>query len=310
VKITGISIVRDEADIVRMTLLYHLAIGCDNILVIDNGSTDATPRVLEKLSRRYPVEWVRDDGPFRQAELTTELAREAARNGADWVVPFDADEFWWSRMMSLRSLLEESSAGVLQTRVVNFVQRRRQHRSSRSSIARMTWRAETVMSSIDPYYLVGDGKIAYVEGVYPPKHVARATASIDIGKGNHEVRGVPGPLELTDDLVCLHAPLRSRHELEKKADTAPRAWEESSDPMSSWQPKRWGRLASEGGLAEEWAANSQRRGNLDLMGTKRPLVFDTLLSDLVAPWLPLPQRLFRQLARRQGRSSLASEIDL
>jgi len=310
VKITGISIVRDEADIVRMTLLYHLAIGCDNILVIDNGSTDATPRVLEKLSRRYPVEWVRDDGSFRQAELATELAREAARNGADWVVPFDADEFWWPRMMSLRSLLEESSAGVLQTRMVNFVQRRRQHRSSRSSIARMTWRAETVRSSVFEGDLVEAGEISYVEGIYPPKHVARATASIDIGKGNHAIGGVPGPLELTDDLVCLHAPLRSRHELEKKAAIAPRTYRENLDPRSSWQHRRWGRLASEGGLAEEWAANSQRRGNLDLMGTKRPLVFDTLLSDLAAPWLPLPQRLFRQLARRQGRSSLASEIDL
>ncbi|MGD0274184.1 MAG: glycosyltransferase family 2 protein [Gaiellaceae bacterium] len=309
-KITGISIVRDEADIVRMTLLHRLAIGCDNILVIDNGSTDDTPRVLEKLSRRYPVEWVSHDEPFRQAKMATELAREAARAGADWVVPFDADEFWWARTKPLRSLLEESSAGVLESRVVNFVQRRRQRRSSRSCIARMTWRAETVVSPTNPHFLVEAGTIAYVEGAYPPKQIARATAGIEISKGSHEIRGVPGPLELTDDLVCLHAPLRSRNELKKLAATAPRVWEESPDPGTAWQQKRWGRLASEGGLAEEWAANSQRRGNLDLMGMKRTLVFDTLLCDLVAPWLPLPQRLFRQLARLQRRSPLASEIDL
>lgn len=309
-KITGLLIARDEADIVRMTILYHLALGCDNVLVIDNGSTDDTPRILEKLSRRYPVQWTREDGPFMQAQRTTELAREAARAGADWVVPFDADEFWWTRTKTLRSLLEETSAGVIQTRVVNFVQRRRQHRSSRSCVARMTWRAEPVISPVFERDLVEDGEIAFVEGKYPPKHVARASAEIEIAKGNHEITGVPGALELSDDLVCLHAPLRSRYELGKKAADVSRAWEESSDPGTSWQQKRWGRLATEGGLAAEWAANSQRRGNLDLMGTKRPLVFDPLLCDLVAPWLPLPQRFFRQLARLRGQSSPIPEIDL
>lgn len=309
-KITGLSIVRDEADIVRMTLLYHLATGCDNILVIDNGSSDDTPRILEKLSRRYPVQWVREDGPFEQAERTTELAREAARDGADWVVPFDADEFWWTRTKPLRSLLAETSAGVLRTRVVNFVQRRRQRRSNRSCVAQMKWRAEPVMSPVFERDLVEAGEIAYVEGKYPPKHVARATVGIQISKGNHEIAGVPGALELSEDLVCLHAPLRSRNELEKMAANASRAWDESPDPGTSWQHKRWGRLAAEGGLAAEWAANSQRRGNLDLMGRKRPLVFDPLLCDLVAPWLPLRQRLFMQLARLQGRSSLTPELDL
>jgi len=126
----------------------------------------------------------------------------------------------------------------------------------------------------------------------------------------NQIAGVPGALELSEDLVCLHAPLRSRNELEKMAANASRAWDESPDPGTSWQHKRWGRLAAEGGLAAEWAANSQRRGNLDLMGRKRPLVFDPLLCDLVAPWLPLRQRLFMQLARLQGRSSLTPELDL
>lgn len=42
VKVTGITMVRNEADIIRVTLAYHLAAGCDEILVIDNGSEDGT----------------------------------------------------------------------------------------------------------------------------------------------------------------------------------------------------------------------------------------------------------------------------
>jgi glycosyltransferase involved in cell wall biosynthesis len=285
VKITGITLVRDEADVLRVTLPHHLAIGCDDILVLDNGSTDGTRRVLQRLSRRHPIAWTADDGPYRQAELTTELAREAARQGADWIVPFDADEFWWSRDGSLRELLAATAAGALRASVVNFVQRRRQRRSARRALAHMTWRAEAVRSETPAQQLVEAGEIAFVEIDYPPKHVARASETIVISKGNHDVAGVPGPVEETTSLACLHAPLRSRAVLEAKAATAPRVEAEAPDPGLAWQTKRWGRLAAEGRLDAEWAANSESDGALDVYGMRRPLVADLTLRDLVQPWL-------------------------
>lgn len=295
-KITGISIVRDEADILRLSLLHHLAIGCDDILVIDNGSTDDTPHILRKLSRRYPVRWTREEGPFRQAERTTELAREAARAGADWVVPFDTDEFWWAQGGSLRAVLAASSAGALRARVANFVQHRKQLRPSSAAVARMTWRAEPVRLPTPARELVEAGEIAFVEINYPPKHVARAGAGIEISKGNHQVAGIPGPIEQTEALVCLHAPLRSRVALENKAATAPRQRYDDPDPSSSWHTKRWGRLAEEGRLDEEWAANSQIRGVLGLPDIERKLVFDTTLRDVVISRMFLPRRLRWRLA--------------
>jgi hypothetical protein len=33
------------------------------------------------------------------------LAREAIRQGADWVIPFDADEFWWMTGGNVREAL-------------------------------------------------------------------------------------------------------------------------------------------------------------------------------------------------------------
>jgi len=295
-KITGISIVRNEADILRLSLLHHLAIGCDDILVIDNGSTDATPRILRRLSHRYPVLWTREEGPFQQAERTTALAREATRAGADWVVPFDADEFWWAQGGSLRAVLAASSAGALRAGVANFVQHRKQLRPSSAAVAQMTWRAEPVRLPTPARELVEAREIAFVEINYPPKHVARAAASIEIGKGNHVISGVPGPVEKTEAIVCLHAPLRSRAALEEKASTAPQARDENPDPNSSWHVKRWERLAEKGRLGEEWTANSQIRGVLGLPDIDRTLVFDTTLRDVVMPQLPLITRLRARLS--------------
>ena len=36
----GISMVRNEADIIPLNVLYHLASGIDRMLVVDNGSTN------------------------------------------------------------------------------------------------------------------------------------------------------------------------------------------------------------------------------------------------------------------------------
>ena len=86
--------VRDEVDIVRLCVLHHLTAGCERILVVDNGSSDGTTTVLRRLAKRTPVSWTFDPGPYAQDELMTGLVGEAARAGADWVLPLDADEFW------------------------------------------------------------------------------------------------------------------------------------------------------------------------------------------------------------------------
>src|SRR5436309_15500717 len=85
----GIMIVRNEVDIIRLNVLYHFGLGIDRFLIVDNGSSDGTDQVLEELSRQGRVQWTSDSGPYRQAEITTELAREAFRGGADWVVPIE-----------------------------------------------------------------------------------------------------------------------------------------------------------------------------------------------------------------------------
>ena len=297
-KIFGISMVRDEADIVGLSVLHNLSLGLDRVIVLDNGSTDGTDEILRRLANAdRRVRWIRDDSPFDQSAVTTDLAREAHRQGADWIVPFDADEFWWGERGSFREVLTESGFGSLGARVVTFVQARGQHRSTPEALMTMTRRPAELAPRPGQggLELVESNRAAFVQMQYPPKLVSRPRADTAIYRGNHKVTGVAGPHGKDARLVCFHAPLRSRAHLASKMERSRRLTEagisRNSGARHVW---RWARLIEEGGLEREWAANSYEGDSLDVYGKRRQVVFDPRLRDLVGPHLshllrgPLP----------------------
>ena len=93
-KITAITMVKNEEDIleafVRHTLHY-----VDHLLVLENGSIDTTPQILQRLhDEGLPIE-IRTDRTFRynQSEKTTQLYQQTITKRPDFVIPLDADEF-------------------------------------------------------------------------------------------------------------------------------------------------------------------------------------------------------------------------
>lgn len=93
--IAGVATCRNEADIIEASVLHMLAEGVDHLWLYDGMSTDDTRDILAGL----PVTVLDDDvQPYfhRQPLLTTELAHLAGAAGAEWVVPWDIDEFWFS----------------------------------------------------------------------------------------------------------------------------------------------------------------------------------------------------------------------
>jgi glycosyltransferase involved in cell wall biosynthesis len=286
--ISAIMMVRNEADIVRANVLHHLAVGIDHVLVVDNGSTDGTLGILEELATTSRVHVVSRPGPFHQAETTTEFAREAFLRGARWVLPIDADEFWHVPGGRLRDVLDDAAdAGALEVEVVNFVQRREQESLDTRALLTMTRRVPTpVGSSGEASELVESGRISFVECRYPPKCISRASIALQIGQGNHSVTGTDGPLRKTAAIVCLHAPLRARAALAvQKVEQGRRVEEVNHYLRQAWHVRRWRRLADEGGIDAEWAANSYRDDCLDVDGARHPLAIDARLRDLVEPWI-------------------------
>jgi hypothetical protein len=286
--IFGVMTVRNERDILPVNLRYHLASGIDHILVADNGSTDGTAAILEEFAATNRVHVFARPGPFHQAETTTELAREAFLRGAQWVLPIDADEFWHVPGGRLPDVLDDAAGtGALEVQVVNFVQRREQDALDVHGLLTMTRRVPApIGGSGEAADLVESGRIAFVECRYPPKYVSRACIALQIAQGNHQVAGTDGPIRQSEAIVCLHVPLRARDALTiGKVEPGRRVEEVHHYIQQAWHIRRWRRLADEGALDAEWAANSYREDCLDIQSERHRLAIDTTLRDVVAPWI-------------------------
>jgi len=95
VKLVGVAMVRNEADILEAFVRHNLAV-LDRMLVVDHGSMDGTSQILASLVREgLAVDAVRDDarGYPLQATIVALTRRAFADHAADFVVPLDSDEF-------------------------------------------------------------------------------------------------------------------------------------------------------------------------------------------------------------------------
>lgn len=100
----------NEADIIAATLSHLYAEGVANIYIAD-ASTDGTRDALSE----FPCRVFDDTEPFhRQPYWIGRLAQMAFEDGADWVIPFDADEFWLptSRDVTLAECFSHVDSGV------------------------------------------------------------------------------------------------------------------------------------------------------------------------------------------------------
>jgi hypothetical protein len=203
-KVVMTLLVRDEADIIDDHVAFHLATGVDFIIAADNGSTDGTTEILETYARDGHLHRIDVPDPFSQIEVVTQMARLAAtRFGADWVINSDADEFWWPRTGTLKNLLSlvPPRFGSVRGMWRNFVPR---PNGSGSFAERMTIRSQRPIPGIHPLNTHF-------------KTVHRASAEVEVGGGNHDVRGRGlTPVFGWYPIDVLHFPIRSLEQFERK----------------------------------------------------------------------------------------------
>lgn len=98
---------RDEVDIAE-AVLRQIASQVDHVIASDNGSVDGTRELLDALASELPLTVMDDPDPaYRQSEKMSALARMARDMGADWVVPHDYDEYWYSPFGRIADVLME-----------------------------------------------------------------------------------------------------------------------------------------------------------------------------------------------------------
>ena len=116
IKLIMTLVVRNEEEILEKHIRFHHAMGVDGFIVISHKSTDKTNEILEKLKKEGLVfEIIHKDTPNHQHSVWVKDMIRLAKNKykADWIINSDADEFYYSKDLNLKtSILKYSSLGV------------------------------------------------------------------------------------------------------------------------------------------------------------------------------------------------------
>lgn len=151
---------KDETHIIEDFLIYygHL-FGFDNLVVIDNGSTE--PAVLDVYERYKPkgVTIKVDRSPFPEAVRFMSDHMRALRDSCEWILPLETDEFLF--------LTDSASSGVPAERVTTAAIR--DHLASFPSDVHVVRYGRFWGSCVDP------SDASYVDGAHsrPPRDMTR-----------------------------------------------------------------------------------------------------------------------------------------
>jgi glycosyltransferase involved in cell wall biosynthesis len=121
----AVAMIKDEADIIAHTLRHLETEGVDGIIVADNMSTDGSREIVEALKLDCQLLCVTDPDPaYHQSRCISDLVQDAFACGADWVIPFDADEVWYQPNGTLRdafaAITRTSTAHCARARLYNY----------------------------------------------------------------------------------------------------------------------------------------------------------------------------------------------
>lgn len=109
--LVAVSMFRDEADVAAHTIRHLIAEGVERFIVADNRSVDGTGDILRSFPQVTVIE--DDEAGYYQDRKMSHLSDLACEAGAEWVLPFDADECWYSPSGTIAGALASCPDGVV-----------------------------------------------------------------------------------------------------------------------------------------------------------------------------------------------------
>ena len=226
--IVAVSMFRNEGDVAKRVVEHLLAQGVNAVVVADNGSTDCTRMQLESV--RGAVEIIDDpEVGYYQSEKMTRLAHHAMWLGADWIVPFDADEVWYGEGgRTIAESLARCTADVAVAFGYDHIARHDDPAGHPFDV--IQWRRPHRQKL--------------------PKVAFRPHPTMKLAQGNHMVRH---PGRIANDILCYrHFQYRSLSQMTAKVRNGTDAYKATDLPEH--EGAHWRRLAelSDDELEAEW----------------------------------------------------------
>lgn len=218
-KVAGVCMVKDEEDIIAYTL-PRMAAQLDYVIVADNMSEEST--VLATTCNSLPnVVLINDEEPaYLQSQKMSNLALMAGEMGAEWIVPFDADEVWY-HPHGIHYVLENlpSNPHVIQAGLYNHIVTGWDPEVP-DVVERMQWRK--------------------VELNALPKVICRYLPGLVIEQGNHGAH-YPGWGTTTEwsGIRIHHYPYRSVEQFVRKAVNGKAAYDAAGDRLPPTAGQHW-----------------------------------------------------------------------
>jgi len=262
-------LVRDEQDIIRENIEYHLAQGVDYFIATDNKSVDATTDILKEYAERGLLHYIYEgDDNYNQQAWMTRMARLAfTEYGADWVINNDADEFWWPLEGDLNDFFKNISPQVCLVKADrhNFVVT---GDTDKSFYSRMIYREKVSLNSL--------GR------PLPPKVAHRGSGNAIVQQGNHSVTGLQNNNVIGGLIEILHFPVRSYQQIENKIALGGAAYERNSELPESigitWR-RLYADLKRDKNLDHYFQAQFYDKQRLELAINQGEIIVDNRLSD-------------------------------
>lgn len=116
-------LVKNEADRHLEKVLQHAASYVDEVLIVDDGSTDDSVAVCERVLRSVPHTIVRlPQSSFHEEHRLRRMQWELARSRRpDWILCLDADELFEARMQQqMRALVDQDRFDAIAFRLYDF----------------------------------------------------------------------------------------------------------------------------------------------------------------------------------------------
>lgn len=260
-------LVRDEQDIIRENIEYHLSQGVDYFIATDNRSSDATTEILREYEKKGILHYIYEgEDNYNQHKWVTRMARKAhIEYGADWVINNDADEFWWPKSGNLKETFHKVGLeyNIVRANRYDFI----------------------VIDNYNPPF--------YHSMVYRQKHslnplrkplhpkvAHRGNGAVVVHQGNHSVEGI-GSLESISGLIeIFHFPIRSYIQLENKIVKGGAAYERNQELPSAI-----------GGTWRELYKEYQLNNNIHDYYQKKMYVESRLMGELKSGDIILDARL-------------------